>query len=381
MDLNKLIEEIFREEEIYKCILSFQKDKENKLLKITVRPILLQGKTLYQVTHHYETKELHQNYETKELHKLLINLIGKTFRQALLQTNLYDYHIYFEKDNQAKIKKKRPTGKSLPLSHNRQKNYILSENEPFPFLIALGIQNQKGGIKNEKRSKFLQINRFLEVVADILSHLDLSKKVKIVDFGCGKAYLTFALYYYLSEIKKLPITITGIDLKEEVILQCQTLANQLGYNNLHFSIGNITDFDVEEKVSMVVALHACNTATDIALSKAVKSGADIILAAPCCQHELFSQVSSDDLHPLLEHGLLKERFAALVTDAARGKLLETVGYQVQMIEFIDAEHTPKNLLIRAVRKGKSSSKAKNEYERFKRALGIKPFFETLLTSN
>ena len=234
-----------------------------------------------------------------------------------------------------------------------------------------------GKVIAKKMDKFRQINRFLEMVSDVIPILNKEKTIHVVDFGCGKAYLTFGLYHLLANVHGFTVNMLGVDLKEEVIEKCRNIAKRLGYDGLHFVVGDINKSLPMEKVDLMVALHACDTATDAALEKGVRSNAAIILAAPCCQHELYSQVRSDDLHPMLKHGIIKERFASLATDSARAQILEILGYKTQILEFIDTEHTPKNLLIRAVKspsKLDSGTLIKN-YLRFKRALGITPSME------
>lgn len=236
--------------------------------------------------------------------------------------------------------------------HNRAKHYVLPEGTPVPFLVDLGVMTKDGAVVKAKYDKFRQINRFLEFVEDILPRLDRSKETRIIDFGCGKSYLTFAMYYYLKEVKGYPVRITGLDLKKDVIALCSRLAKKFGFENLTFLHGDIADYEGADQVDMVVTLHACDTATDYALAKAVRWGAKVILSVPCCQHELNGQIESSLLAPALKYGLIKERMSALLTDAVRAGLLEEAGYRTQILEFIDMEHTPKNILIRAVRQGK-----------------------------
>ena len=239
---------------------------------------------------------------------------------------------------------------ALHLSHNRKKKYILEEGRPVPFLIDLGVQTPDGKTVKSRYDKFRQINRFLEFIADIMPILPKDRCVRIIDFGCGKSYLTFAMYYYLHELCGLDIRVTGLDLKADVISRCSGLAEKYGYEKLDFQQGDIADFEGEDSVDMVVTLHACDTATDYALYKAVKWNASVILSVPCCQHEVNRQIRNDILAPALKYGLIKERLSALVTDSVRACLLEEKGYETQILEFIDMEHTPKNILIRAVKK-------------------------------
>lgn len=239
----------------------------------------------------------------------------------------------------------------------------------------------EGRVHAKKQDKYRQINRFLEMVTDVLDALPTDREIKIVDFGCGKSYLTFALYHLLAVEQGRDISVVGLDLKEDVIAFCSSLAEKLAYDKLRFLVGDIADYNELDSVDMVVTLHACDTATDAALAKAVGWGASVIMSVPCCQHELFRQISNDTLTPLLSQGLLKERFSALITDAARGNLLEVLGYKVNMLEFVDPEHTPKNLLIRAVssRHKELSINKWEQYESFRNFLHISPALERMLS--
>ena len=219
-----------------------------------------------------------------------------------------------------------------------------------PFLVELGVMTKDGAVTKAKYDKFRQINRFLEFVQDILPALPPDRTITILDFGCGKSYLTFAIYHFLKVLHRRDVRIIGLDLKKDVIANCNRLAEKLGYSELTFLHGDIADYEGMNQVDMVVTLHACDTATDFALAKAIGWNASVILSVPCCQHELNKQIKNESLAPLLKYGLIKERTAALFTDAIRGNLLEAAGYQTQILEFIDMEHTPKNILLRAVRK-------------------------------
>ena len=267
-------------------------------------------------------------------------------------------------------------------AHNRVKQYILKEGIPVPFLTDLGVMTEKGKIITSRYDKFRQINRFLEFIEDILPRLAKDREVTILDFGCGKSYLTFAMYYYLKELKGYDVNIIGLDLKTDVIEKCNGLARKYGYEKLHFYQGDIADYEGVSAVDMVVTLHACDTATDFALAKAVEWGAQVILSVPCCQHEVNKQIRNELLEPVLHYGILKERMSALITDAVRANLLESKGYETQILEFIDMEHTPKNLLIRAVKKGKTAQ-AENtakttRLDEMIKELNIHPTLEQLL---
>lgn len=345
--------------------------------KITLRPIQTKQGLLYQVSEHIHPKIIHKNISSNEMPDYISQKLEHDFKQAVLYTATNDYHILISQKQKMTILKKKPTKTLEVKPHNRQKSYLLPEREPVDFLVHLGVMTADGKIKAQRADKFRQINRYLEIVNDTLAHLPQTETIRIIDFGCGKSYLTFALYHYLHNIKQLPVEIIGLDLKEDVVSFCQTVSEKLHYKHLSFQVGNIENIKPLGKIHMVISLHACDTATDAALEKAIKWDADIILAVPCCQHELYNQVANDSLSPLLRHGILKERFASLATDAARVQLLELLGYQAQILEFIDMEHTPKNLLIRAIK-----SKSKNNlqeltqrYLSYKQALQITPSLE------
>lgn len=302
-----------------------------------------------------------------------------------LQLDLTDrtVSVLTSKKGKVTIKEKRKPIKMRPadLSHNRKKRYILEEGTPVPFLVDLGVMTPEGKIVHSKYDKFRQINRFLEFVEDIREELPKDREVTILDFGCGKSYLTFALYYYLKVLHGLDIRIIGLDLKEDVIEHCDALARDYGYDKLKFLTGDIASYTGEDRVDMVVTLHACDTATDFALEKAVRWGAKVILSVPCCQHELNRQIHQEVLEPVLKYGLIRERMAALVTDALRAGVLEEQGYEVQILEFIDMEHTPKNLLIRAIKNDKkeqSREQSKEEIRKCEAFLHVKPTLGQLL---
>ena len=265
------------------------------------------------------------------------------------------------------------------------KQYILKEGVGVPFLIDLGIMTSEGKIVKSKYDKYKQINRFLEFIEDILPNLDKDKEISIIDFGCGKSYLTFAMYYYLKELQGYNVKITGLDLKEDVIAKCNELKERYGYDKMQFLKGDIASYEGTNQVDMVVTLHACDTATDYAMYKATIWGAKVILSVPCCQHELNKQISCEEIGSILQHGLIKERMAALFTDALRANLLETLGYKVQVMEFIDMEHTPKNILIRAVKsKTEISERVKSkklmEYQKTIDFLNVNPTLYQLTQS-
>lgn len=345
--------------------------------KITIRPVIIKKQRQVQISQFYQQKAMHSNVTAEECVELLSTSFLQQFKQALFCTDGADYHVKMGKDCALSIRKKPPTKESIEVDHNRQKEYFIKEGTPVPYLVELGVMNPSGKVSAQKYAKFRQINHFLEMVKEVVPALDRNKPLKIVDFGCGKAYLTFALYHYLHEIENFACQIEGVDTKKEVIESCQKLAQKVGYDDLRFSLCDINDFQPRDAVDMVIVLHACDVATDAALEKAVHWDARVILCVPCCQHELFKQVKNPSLEILLKHGILKERFAALATDAARAQILEILGYKTQIIEFIDMEHTPKNLLIRAVKveSRRNSKQLYEQYKIFKDTLQIKPSLE------
>ena len=332
--------------------LSNPKEK-NGIKKVKVRPILKQGVLLFQCESHQNNQVFHENYEAEKAAAVLTEYMSQ-FKQMQLETKKFRYTVLVSKKGKVTIQKKQQTGcvKEVDLSHNRSKKYILQEGTAVPFLQDLGVMTAEGKIVRTKFDKFRQINRFLEFIEDILPQLAEDREVTILDFGCGKSYLTFAMYYYLHELKNVDVRIIGLDLKTDVIRHCNELSEKYGYKKLKFLEGNIADYTGVDEVDMVVTLHACDTATDFALDKAVGWNAKVILSVPCCQHELNGQMKNETLGPLFKYGLIKERMAALVTDALRAEYLESCGYDAQILEFIDMEHTPKNILIRAVKTGK-----------------------------
>lgn len=332
-------------------------EKTETLTKIKIRQMELKGKVQYQIEEFTKTQAFHKNVTLTELKELFPDYFENRFRQAQLHLQGEDIQILVSKKGAVSILRKKQKGEAmpkLPLSHNRTKNYVLNEGTAVPFLVELGVMTKDGAVTKAKYDKFRQINRFLEFVQDILPALPANRTITILDFGCGKSYLTFAIYHFLKVLHGRDVHIIGLDLKKDVIANCNRLAEKLGYTELTFLHGDIADYEGMSQVDMVVTLHACDTATDFALAKAIGWDASVILSVPCCQHELNKQIKNEELSPLLKYGLIKERTAALFTDAIRGNLLEAAGYQTQILEFIDMEHTPKNILLRAVRKQKPS---------------------------
>ncbi len=336
--------------------------------KVKVRPVIIRGEACFQETLYRGTQVFHANLGKEELARRLAGYMEGLFRQGQISCREMDATILVSKKGAVSIKTKKRNDISKEktrggredrgpdMAHNRSKRHILPEGEPVDFLVSLGVQTPQGQVVRAKYNKFRQINRYLEFIEDVCHRLPADRTIRIVDFGCGKSYLTFGMYYYLHQIQGRDIQVTGLDLKADVIRHCNELAKRLHYDGLRFEQGDITHFQDTEPVDMVVSLHACDKATDYALDKAVKWGAAVILAVPCCQHELNGQIQCRELQPLLRYGVIKERMAALITDALRADLLEEQGYDVQILEFIDMEHTPKNLMIRAVKSAETSGR-------------------------
>ena len=361
-ELQKIFETVLNKDFI-RAVISNPREKGG-IVKVKIRPLELKGQLVFQFESFTAKQAFHKNLDRDAAVQELSGCAGE-FRQMQIETADAEYTVLISKKGKATIKRKqrREKAQAADLSHNRRKRYILEEGKFVPFLHDLGVMAEDGKIVRSRTDKFRQINRFLEFIEDILPQLDRDRELTILDFGCGKSYLTFAMYYYLHELKGYDIRIVGLDLKEDVIRHCSRLAEQYGYDKLTFLTGDIADYDGVDQVDMVVTLHACDTATDYALAKAVGWNAKVILSVPCCQHELNAQFSASGgsgdglLAPVMDYGLLRERFAALVTDGLRAKYLERAGYETQVLEFIDMEHTPKNILLRAVKR--NGDKRKN----------------------
>lgn len=359
-ELRSFLEETLNTQ-LNKIIISNGKTKGG-VNKIHIRPILLKEKVLFQAASYTEKQVFHENLTKEETINKIIALMEE-YKQCEIDHEDKIITCLISKKGKVTIKAKNnvhkgeeKASKTELLSHNRKKKYLIPEGVPVPFLIDLGVMTEDGKIHDKMYDKYRQINRFLEFVEDILPALPKDREVTIIDFGCGKSYLTFAMYYYLNKLNGINVQMIGLDLKEDVIDKCNKLAVKYGYDKLKFLVGDIKDYEGVDKVDMVVTLHACDTATDYALYKAVTWDASVILSVPCCQHEMNKQLSGTykdtDLAALMSYGIIRERVAALFTDAVRAEVLRDCGFDVQLLEFIDMEHTPKNILIRAVREKK-----------------------------
>ena len=383
MDELKKLLETYMDENLEQLILSGpRKGLEEK--KVRIRPVLLKGQLKFQAEIFRGTQAFHENLGKEEAIARILGWMENTFCQLQLTAPEGAVNVLVSKKGHMTVKEKRKasvsgkaqagaceTGacsvKKTNLEHNRKKAYLLEEGRPVPFLVDLGVMTPEGRVVHARYDKFRQINRFLEFIEDIIPALPKDRELTILDFGCGKSYLTFAMYYYLRERCGLDVRIIGLDLKKDVIRRCGELARRYGYDKLTFLEGDIAGYEGCSQVDVVVTLHACDTATDYALYKAVKWNARVILSVPCCQHELNGQLRNETMAPVLKYGLLKERIAALLTDGLRAELLEQQGYDTQILEFIDMEHTPKNILIRAVKRPEREKKGAGSAENRKRA--------------
>jgi len=369
--LDELLTDLFDEQRLTRAVLS--KPRRGELpTRVTIEPVQIRGDAAYRFTSQLSDRATHENLVAPAARDRAATLL-RDYGQGLLQSAEADWQVLGEK-----VLRRPPSRPAASRAHDRRKRYLLEEGTPVPFLVELGVMTPDGHVRKSRYDKFRQVNRFLELVDDIVPALPGRGTLRIVDFGCGKSYLTFALHHLLTALRGRQVEIVGLDLKQDVIEACNALAERSRASGLRFERGEIAGFDAGQKVDLVVSLHACDTATDEALAQAVRWHADAILAVPCCQKEASSQISSHLLAPLLRHGLAKERFAALVTDTLRAQLLELAGYRTQLVEFVELEHTPKNILIRAVRGRAAGPEARRSYEELRDSLGLEPTLERLL---
>ena len=383
--LKQLFENIFFEDKPVKLIFSSKRRKSLEYSKVTIKPISSKDEPLYQAEYTFEKKVTHTNFPATAGAEFCLALIENDFKQANIFTNTRDIQILASKPENPKISEKPSTMTCQNFTHNRVKNYIIPDGIPCDFLMRLGVMDSSGKVFQKHYSKFRQINRYLEIVDDVFPYLSVKtmnseKPLRIIDFGCGKAYLTFAIYHYLKIIKGLKVEIIGLDLKSDVINFCNQVASDLGYSELKFLRGDIADY-TNDYADMVVTLHACDTATDYALINAVAWNTKVILSVPCCQHELFKQIKNSIHQPMLKHGILKDRLTEYLTDGLRGLKLESKGYDVSMIEFTSLEHTARNIMIKAVKRfdagGVRAAKAQKQYEELRDFYQVNPTIDVL----
>ena len=356
--MTALFEEIFREEKLIKMIFGGKRKKSQECQKASIRPVRIAGQLVYQVEYTFEKKVTHENLSAEDAMKKSLDLITEDFKQINIFLEGEDIQVLASKPATPKVSRKGGTKKQGSLDHNKKKQYVIPDGEPVDFLVRLGVMDRDGRVFKKHYGKFRQINRYLEIVEDVFPYLPEGERpLKFIDFGCGKAYLTFAIYYYLKVLKQRNVEIIGLDLKTDVIDFCNKVAKDLKYDELKFLMGDIADY-TNDHADMVVTLHACDTATDYALINAVSWNTKVILSVPCCQHELFSQIKSDVHQPMLKHGILKDRLTEYLTDGLRGLKLEACGYDVAMIEFTSLEHTARNIMIKAVKTDASAEAMK-----------------------
>ena len=345
-DLRKAIGDMLSED-IVKVVISNKMKSDVQYNKIVFLLKEKKGEEYYQIEKYTDKQVFHENISKSKFEESLFENIEAKYKQVNAWSENSTFDMKISKKGKVFLGKKRADNKKVAnKSHNKEKNYILKEGMIIQPLIDLGVFTKEGKVVNSKYDKYKQINRFVEIIDDEIKKND-QKELTILDFGCGKSYLTFVLYYYFVEIKKINVKMIGLDLKEDVIKKCNDIAKRYNYENLHFEIGDINGFKYNNKVDMVITLHACDTATDYALYNAIKWNAKMIFSVPCCQHEFNAQMKTDELSILTRYGIVQERVAALMTDSVRANLLETLGYKTQLLEFIDIAHSPKNILIRA----------------------------------
>ena len=385
----ELLKENFENKNITKCIFSNMKG-DYEYTKIIIKPLIIKNNFVYQFEQFKNNKAYHSNLTVEESIQKLSTIIENFYQYVVFTTEADIQIIRGKKDfnmkstcNQKEI---------CSLEHNKIKKYILEEGAPIPFLIRLGIMGEDGKVFKKSYDKFRQINKYLEFIDETIKELKNKKyidtHIKAVDFGCGKSYLTFALHYYLKNIQNMTFEVIGLDLKKDVIEHCNQIAKDLNMENIEFLTGDIKDFNKLKNVDLIFSLHACNNATDYSLLKGLELDAKAILAVPCCQHEFNQKMSQNKKseffafeNPIGKHGILLEKFASLATDALRAQALELCGYKTQVMEFIDMEHTPKNILIRGIKENPNKNileKKLQEYEVYKKFLGIEPLLDTLL---
>jgi SAM-dependent methyltransferase len=370
-----LLDAALRDGSCRRVVLSTRRSEtQNGTEKMTVRPTIVKGQRVYQWALRWGVRETHENLSAEDTLQRVRQLLGSAYSHGRLITSDAEFEVRVKPDGGFNVCRQRASNSSnASLQHNRPKKYLIPENVPCPFLAAIGVMTSQGVVHKARYAKFRQINRFLELVNDVLDHLPASGTLRVVDFGCGKSYLTFALYYLLSDLRRREVSIIGLDRKADVVRDCAALSKRLGCRGLEFSIGDIADHRIEGAVDLAVSLHACDTATDDAIVSAVNWQAAVILAVPCCQHELSQKINVPALAALSQQGILHEEFASLATDALRAQALEACGYKTQVVEFIELEHTPKNLLIRAMRRqgaDRIDEAALAGYRAFKASLGL-----------
>lgn len=381
----QLFSETVQADELIHLVLSRPvAGQDRDLVKVSVRPVELKTGRAVQFTFHEPARETHRNLAPDAAVTQVEQLFGSGFRQADLFAVTGDIRARLKASGKLKLARRAPTRTRPSVEHNRSKKYLIPEGTPCPFLIEIGVMTEEGRVRASKYDKFRQVNRFLEFIEDLYSTLPATGVLRVIDFGCGKSYLTFAMYELLVRRHGRRVEMLGIDLKRDVIDDCRRIAGRLECDGLSFQVSDVADVEPSGPVDLVVSLHACDTATDIALAQAVSWQAGAILSVPCCHHEFASMIGGDRFRPLLQHGILRERFAELVTDAYRAQMLDACGYRTQVLEFVPLEHTARNILIRATRRDGEphSDDARLAAEELLQPLGIhEPLLASLLGSS
>lgn len=365
--------------EIESAVISSPLKKSSDITKIKIEPVMLKGKLKYRFAYYEGQKVIHKNIDRENVFDEIIAVMEEGFKQCSITANKH-CTVLMNKKRLFSLTgvKENINKKAVSVSHNKVKNYIIGENEYVEWMYLLGIMDKDGVVLKHRQKKFRQINKFLEMLKDIESEI-LENSV-IIDMGCGKSYLTFAMYHYFNIINKKNVEIRGYDLKKDVVEYCNELSQRFGFDRLKFYCEDISGIEnTDERISMIITLHACDTATDYAIYHGIRWGCRVMMNVPCCQHELFHQMKNDSMNIMLKHGIIKERFAALLTDSLRAQIIELMGYKVQVMEFIDIEDTPKNIMIRSVKTGRKGNKAlKEDVERIIKEYNIKPTLYRLL---
>ena len=375
-ELKKTLDEVF-EKEVIKIVISNKVKKDEKYNKVNISLKENNKNKFYQIEKFTDKQVFHENIKIDEINEKVYEIIDGKYKQMTAWSSSETFDLKISKKGKIFLgKKKNDNSKIITKGHNKEKNYILKEGMIIEPLIDLGVFTKEGKVVNSKYDKYKQINRFIEIIDDEIKKNDY-KELTILDFGCGKSYLTFVLYYYFAKIKNINVKMIGLDLKEDVIKKCNEIAKRYNYDNLHFELGDINGFKYNNKVDMVITLHACDTATDYALYNAIKWNSKMIFSVPCCQHEFNAQMKAEELSILTKYGIVQERVAALMTDSVRANLLECAGYKTQLLEFIDIAHSPKNILIRASKANISKEKKEKSLVEVKNLMNTFSFEPTL----
>ena len=382
-ELKKTLDEVF-EKEVIKIVISNKVKKDEKYNKVNISLKENNKNKFYQIEKFTDKQVFHENIKIDEINEKVYEIIDGKYKQMTAWSSSETFDLKISKKGKIFLgKKKNDNSKIITKGHNKEKNYILKEGMIIEPLIDLGVFTKEGKVVNSKYDKYKQINRFIEIIDDEIKKNDY-KELTILDFGCGKSYLTFVLYYYFVKIKNINVKMIGLDLKEDVIKKCNEIAKRYNYDNLHFELGDINGFKYNNKVDMVITLHACDTATDYALYNAIKWNSKMIFSVPCCQHEFNAQMKAEELSILTKYGIVQERVAALMTDSVRANLLECAGYKTQLLEFIDIAHSPKNILIRASKANISKEKKEKslvEVQNLMNTLSFEPTLYNLLSND